>query len=137
VPHHAKVAVAVVIVGLVATVDLRGAIGFSSFDVFIHYALANASDFTQHVEDGRWPRSLNMVGAAGCLILFATLPWPSVTAGLIMFATGLAGRAIVLAGRRPHPTEPARHRTLVYGAGPTKWRALSDTADRRPMGTVE
>jgi basic amino acid/polyamine antiporter, APA family len=107
IPHHAEIALAVVVSALVATVDLRSAIGFSSFGVLIYYALANAAAFTQPNQDRRWPRWLNLLGAAGCLTLVATLPWPSVTAGLVMFAIGLAGRAIVLARRRPHRTEPA------------------------------
>jgi APA family basic amino acid/polyamine antiporter len=106
VPHHAEVALAVVVSALVATVDLRGAIGFSSFGVLVYYALANAAAFTQPVEDRRWPRGLNVLGAAGCLALVATLPWQSVVAGLAVFAVGLAGRALVLARRGPR-TEPA------------------------------
>jgi amino acid transporter len=61
VPHHAEVALAVVVSVLVATLDLRGVIGFSSFGVLVHYAIAiaNASAFTQPAEDRRWPRGLN------------------------------------------------------------------------------
>ncbi|MGC9671146.1 APC family permease [Planosporangium sp. 12N6] len=107
IPHHADVALAVMVSALVTMVDLRAAIGFSSFGVLIYYAIANASAFTQPARDRRWPRGLNLLGAAGCLTLVATLPWQSVIAGLPMFAIGLAGRAVALAGRGPHPTEPA------------------------------
>ncbi|MFI7547152.1 APC family permease [Actinoplanes sp. NPDC049599] len=100
VPHHAEVALAVVTVVLVATLDLRTAIGFSSFGVLVYYALANAAALTQPAADRRWPRGLNVLGIAGCLVLVATLPWQSVTAGLLVFAVGLAGRALVLARRR-------------------------------------
>ncbi len=103
VPHHAEVALAVVVSVVVSTVDLRGAIGFSSFGVLIYYALANAAAYTQPAADRRWPRWLNLFGVAGCLTLVATLPWQSVTAGLLMFAVGLGGRAAVLARRRPAP----------------------------------
>ncbi len=99
VPHQAEVALAVVVSVLVATLDLRGVIGFSSFGVLVYYGVANASAFTQSAEDRRWPRSLNLLGAAGCLVLVATLPWQSVVAGLVMFAVGLAGRAVILARR--------------------------------------
>ncbi|SNT44687.1 basic amino acid/polyamine antiporter, APA family [Asanoa hainanensis] len=100
VPHHAEVALAVVVSVVVATVDLRGAIGFSSFGVLVYYAVANASAFTQPREDRRWPRWLNVLGVAGCLTLVATLPWQSVIAGAVMFAIGLGGRALILAHRR-------------------------------------
>ncbi|HEY2669179.1 MAG TPA: APC family permease [Rugosimonospora sp.] len=99
VPHHAEVALAIVVSALVATVDLRGVIGFSSFGVLVYYAIANVAAFTQPAPDRRWPRGLNLLGAAGCLTLVAALPWQSVIAGIVMFAVGLLGRGIVLARR--------------------------------------
>lgn len=89
VPHHAEIAVAVVVCGLVATVDLRGVIGFSSFGVLIYYAIANASAFTQPAAARRWPRAFNVLGLVGCLVLVGTLPIASIFAGLGMFAIGL------------------------------------------------
>jgi APA family basic amino acid/polyamine antiporter len=99
VPHHAEIALAVVVSVLVLLVDLHGAIGFSSFGVLTYYAIANASAYTQTGADRRWPRWLNAVGVAGCLVLVATLPLQSVVAGLAMFAIGLGGRWL-LSGRR-------------------------------------
>ena len=96
VPHHAEIALTVVVATLVLTVDLRGVIGFSSFGVLVYYALANASAFTQPPAQRRWPRALNVVGLAGCLLLAATLPVSSVVAGLAVFTIGLLGRATVL-----------------------------------------
>lgn len=98
VPHHAEVTLGAVVVALVLTVDLRGAIGFSSFGVLVYYAIANAAAFTQPAEQRRMPRVLNVLGVAGCLVLVATLPVRAVTAGLVMFAVGLAGRALVARG---------------------------------------
>lgn len=100
VPHHAELALAVLVCALVLTTDLRGVIGFSSFAVLIYYAIANAAAFTQPARDRRWPRAVNVLGAVGCAVLVATLPVPSVLAGLIMFAAGLAGRLAVLNLRR-------------------------------------
>jgi basic amino acid/polyamine antiporter, APA family len=94
VPHRAEIALAVVVCILVATVDLRGVIGFSSFGVLIYYAIANASAYTQPVAQRRWPRVLNVCGVVGCVLLVATLPWLSVVVGLGIFAIGLTGRAI-------------------------------------------
>lgn len=106
VPHHAEIAVAVVVCVLVALLDLRGVIGFSSFGVLVYYATANASAFTQPAADRRWPRALNVLGVFGCLVLVATLPVAAVVAGLVMFAVGLGGRVVVLDRRqraRPRP----------------------------------
>lgn len=105
VPHHAEIAVAVIISVLVLTVDLRTVIGFSSFGVLIYYAIANASALTQPVTDRRWPRPLHVLGLVGCLSLVATLPWPSVAAGLMIFVVGLAGRRLVLRRRAGAETD--------------------------------
>ncbi|WP_084337235.1 APC family permease [Actinomadura oligospora] len=99
VPHHAEIALAVVVSVLVATADLRGVIGFSSFGVLVYYAVANASALTQPASDRRWPRGLNVLGLVGCLALVVTLPWQSVLAGIAMFALGLAGRWLILRRR--------------------------------------
>ncbi|MBD2764785.1 APC family permease [Kocuria sp. cx-455] len=104
VPHHAEIALAVVVSVLVLTTDLRGVIGFSSFGVLIYYGIANTAAFTQPPSDRRWPRWLNVLGVLGCLVLIATLPWQSIIAGLAMFAVGLLGRWIVLHRReKPGP----------------------------------
>src|ERR1700756_3354070 len=96
VPHHAEVALGVVVCVLVATVDLRGVIGFSSFGVLIYYAIANASAYTLPASGGRRRRIPNVCGLAGCLLLVATLPWQPVISGLAVFAVGIIGRAVVL-----------------------------------------
>ena len=95
VPHHAEITLAALVSVLVLSVDLRSVIGFSSFGVLVYYAIANAAAFTQPADQRRWPRWLNLLGAAGCLVLVATLPWQSVLAGLGMFALGLAGRWLI------------------------------------------
>jgi basic amino acid/polyamine antiporter, APA family len=96
VPHRAELALAAVVCVLLLAVDLRGAIGFSSFGVLLYYAVANAAAFTQPPEDRRWPRGLQVAGIAGCLLLAGTLPWTSVVAGLGVVAGGLLVRWIRL-----------------------------------------
>jgi APA family basic amino acid/polyamine antiporter len=95
VPHRAELALAALVCVVVLLADLRGVIGFSSFGVLVYYAIANASAFTQPPAVRRWPRWLNAVGLAGCLLLAATLPWQSVLVGLAVFAVGLGGRAVL------------------------------------------
>jgi APA family basic amino acid/polyamine antiporter len=95
VPHHAELAVAVVVCVLVLSTDLRGVIGFSSFGVLTYYAVANASAFTQPASDRRWPRTLNVLGVLGCAVLAFTLPIGSVVAGLVVLTVGVLGRLIV------------------------------------------
>jgi len=94
VPVVAQVAVAAVVVLLVATIDLRGMIGFSSFGVLLYYAVANASAWTQEDQARRWPRALQAAGLAGCLTLVVTLPPVSVVAGVAVLAVGCLGRAL-------------------------------------------
>lgn len=96
VPHHADVALALVVCALVLTVDLRGAIGFSSFGVLLYYLVANLSAFTQDSDHRRFPKSLQVVGATGCAVLVATLPLTSVLTGLAVFAVGIGYRMVRL-----------------------------------------
>lgn len=96
VPHRAELSVAAVVVLLVALVDLRGAIGFSSFGVLLYYFVANVAAFRQRGDARRYPLVLQAVGAVGCLVLAATLPWQSVVAGVIVVAVGVTYRALRL-----------------------------------------
>ena len=68
--------------------DVRGAIGFSSFAVLSYYAIANASAWTLSPHERRWPRWLAGIGLAGCALLALTLPGTSVLAGAFVLAVG-------------------------------------------------
>jgi len=92
VPHHAEVALAVAVCALVLAVDLRGAIGFSSFGVLLYYLVANAAALTQPAGQRRYPRPLQVLGAVGCATLLVTLPPASVAVGTVVLATGGAYR---------------------------------------------
>ncbi len=96
VPHHAEIALAVVVSLLVLTADLRSVIGFSSFGVLVYYLIANLAAASQPPEQRRWPRPLNLLGGLGCVALVATVPLASLIVGLMMFAIGLVGRFLVL-----------------------------------------
>ena len=93
VPRHAELAVAAAVIVLVVLVDLRGAIGFSSFGVLTYYAIANAAALTLMPEERRWPRSISVIGLVGCVTLVATLPLEAVAGGAAMFGIGLVVRA--------------------------------------------
>ncbi|MDP5184585.1 APC family permease [Blastococcus sp. BMG 814] len=92
VPHRAELALAAVVCVLVLTVDLRGAIGFSSFGVLLYYSVANAAAFTQDRAHRRFPRPLQVLGVVGCLVLVASLPVEAVAGGVVVFAVGIAYR---------------------------------------------
>lgn len=94
VPHRAEVALAVVVCVLVLTVDLRGAIGFSSFGVLLYYLVANLAAWTQTGEHRRFPRVLQGVGAVGCVVLVATLPPGAVLGGAVVLAIGVLARLV-------------------------------------------
>lgn len=88
VPHHAELLIGAAVAVLSLTLDLRGAIGFSSFAVLVYYAIANASAFTLSGDQRRWPRWLTVLGFSGCLILAFSLPWESLVAGAVLVALG-------------------------------------------------
>lgn len=81
IPHLAELTVGLVVIVLVATADLRGAIGFSSFGVLLYYAIANAAALT-------FSRVVPVIGLAGCLILAVSLPWRSAVAGAVVVLLG-------------------------------------------------
>ncbi len=89
VPHRAEVAVGVVVAVLAGLADVRAAIGFSSFAVLVYYAVANAAAWTLG------HRAVPAAGLAGCLLLAAFLPVPSVLTGAAVLAAGAAGYAAV------------------------------------------
>lgn len=104
VPHHAELAQAVAVCVLVLTVDLRTSIGFSSFGVLVYYLVANLAALRQPAAERRFPRALQVLGAAGCAVLVVTLPLPSVAVGAAVLAAGVGGRLVVSrlrAGRTP------------------------------------
>lgn len=90
VPHRAEIVVAVIVGVLVLTVDLRGAIGFSSFGVLLYYLIANLSAFSQG--ERRFPRVLFVAGAVGCITLVVTLPVASIVGGVVVIAAGVLYR---------------------------------------------
>ncbi len=89
VPHRAEVAVGAVVVLLTVLLDLREAIGFSSFTVLAYYGIANASAWTLPSEGRRWLRARAGIGLVGCVVLAVTLPGASVVGGIIVLALGL------------------------------------------------
>jgi len=92
VPHRAELAVGAVVAVLAATVDVRGAIGFSSFGVLVYYAIANASAWT--LTPTATSRILPVVGLAGCLTLASALPWTSVAVGTGVLGAGSLAYAV-------------------------------------------
>ncbi|MCQ9134077.1 APC family permease [Streptomyces hilarionis] len=92
VPHRAELAVGAAVAILAATVDVRGAIGFSSFGVLAYYAVANASAWT--LDPAPAKRALPALGLLGCLILAFALPATSVAAGAGVLAVGVVAYGI-------------------------------------------
>lgn len=94
VPHRAELLVGLVVSILAATVDLREAIGFSSFAVLIYYAVANASAWTLSPAEGRPPRIVPALGLIGCVVVAFALPLPSIVSGTAVLALGALVYAI-------------------------------------------
>ncbi len=99
VPHRAQLIVAVIVAVLALLVDLRTAIGFSSFGVLIYYAIAHLSALRLHHDEGRPPLMIPIVGFAGCLVLAAALPLSSTLAGIGVLLLGVLIRLAVGARR--------------------------------------
>lgn len=100
VPHRAELAVGALVAVVAATVDVRGAIGFSSFGVLVYYGIANASAWTL----GTRHRPLAGLGLIGCAVLAFALPLGSVLAGSGVLAVGVVAWAV--SRGRPVPPRP-------------------------------
>ena len=87
-PHRAELAVGVVVAVLAAVVDVRGAIGFSSFAVLLYYAIANASAMTLR------GKAIPVAGLVGCVVLAFSLPLSSVLTGAAVVVIGAAAYAL-------------------------------------------
>ncbi|MFJ9119751.1 APC family permease [Streptomyces sp. NPDC102394] len=92
VPHRAELAVGAVVAVLAATVDVRGAIGFSSFGVLAYYAVANASAWT--LSPAPVARLLPALGLVGCVVLAFSLPATSVVVGTGVLAVGVVAYGV-------------------------------------------
>jgi APA family basic amino acid/polyamine antiporter len=90
VPARAELALGAVVIVLVLTTDLRGAIGFSSFGVLCYYGIANASAATLSAAEHRPPRWLPVLGVLGCATLAVSLPIVAVLTGAGIVALGAA-----------------------------------------------
>ncbi|WP_282703355.1 APC family permease [Streptomyces sp. CC219B] len=100
VPHRAELAVGAVVAVLAATVDVRSAIGFSSFGVLAYYAVANASAWT--LDSTPAARVVPAVGLLGCVVLAFALPAVSVVVGASVLVVGVVAYGVrrwVRAGR--------------------------------------
>jgi APA family basic amino acid/polyamine antiporter len=87
-PYRAELAVGVVVAAVAAVVDVRGAIGFSSFAVLVYYAIANTSAWTLG------SRVIPAVGLTGCLLLAFSLPLTSVLVGAGVVLAGALGYGV-------------------------------------------
>ncbi|AOR32669.1 transporter [Streptomyces fodineus] len=92
VPHRAELAVGAVVAVLAAMVDVRGAIGFSSFGVLAYYAVANASAWT--LSPAPSARVVPVVGLLGCATLAFALPAVSVAVGAGVLAVGVVAYGV-------------------------------------------
>ena len=107
VPHRLDLALGVVLTVVVLVLDLRGAIGFSSFGVLVYYLVANVSAVRQASPHRLYPRALQWLGIVLCLVLLATLPPVAVAGGLLVIGLGVGVRALRLRhGRRDRLGRP-------------------------------
>jgi len=114
VPLHAELLVAAIAIALIATVDLRGAIGFSGVTILTYYAITNAACLSLPRAQRRWPRSIAAAGLLGCVAVAVMLPLAAIITGAVVLLTGIVIRRI---GPTAHSgpdidavTTPARRR---------------------------
>jgi len=89
-PAIAELVMALGAIVAVVFVDPVWLVGASSSAVLSYYAIAHASAIKQPESQRILPVVTPWVGLVGCLALVATLPWPSVVTGGVIFLLGLA-----------------------------------------------
>lgn len=103
VPQRAEILTGIIVVSIVLFADLRNAIGFSSFGVLLYYLIANAAAFRQSGSARRYPRTLQVIGALGCLVLVNTLPIVATLVGTGVVVIGIIYRLLRLRAARSTP----------------------------------
>lgn len=89
-PAIAELVMALGAILAVVFVDPVWLVGASSSAVLSYYAIAHASAIKQPESQRILPVVIPWVGLVGCLAMVATLPWPSVVTGGVIFLLGLA-----------------------------------------------
>lgn len=85
VPHRAEMLVGIIVILIVSSADLRGAIGFSSAGVLFYYFVTNLSALKQDKTHRLYPRFVAICGALVCALLVVTLPPTSLAvAGIVL-----------------------------------------------------
>jgi APA family basic amino acid/polyamine antiporter len=100
VPYLAEITVGLILAGVVLLVDVRSAIGFSSFTVLLYYAITNASAYTLKPGERLFGKKLATLGLISCLVLAFTLPVASVIVGSLVMLLGFAVYAVQRRERR-------------------------------------
>jgi len=117
IPLRAEAAITVIVIALTATVDLRGAIGFSGVTILTYYAITNAASLTLQPHQRRWPRSIAIVGIAGCLTLAVALPIAAIATGTVVLIVGAIAGRLTPSSNRPGRRPPRPREWRVRGRG--------------------
>jgi len=100
VPARAQLAVSAAVLAVLLTVDVGGAIGFSSLTVLGYYAITNTAALRLRPDERRAPRAVATGGLAGCLLLALSLPVESVLSGAAVLAAGVIAGVVRRRARR-------------------------------------
>jgi len=92
VPVRAELAVLVVVLAGVVTLDLTNSIAVSGLAVLTYYAVTNAAALTLAPAQRRWPPAVAVLGLVGCLALVAALPAAALVGGGAVLVSGVGAR---------------------------------------------
>lgn len=99
VPHVAELVEGLIVIVLVMTIDLRGAIGLSGVAVLTYYAITNAAALTLTSQQRRWPRAVAVLGLIGCVVMALSLPPTALGIGAAVLGLGVVFRLLSRPGR--------------------------------------
>ncbi|WP_141879519.1 APC family permease [Homoserinimonas aerilata] len=93
-PIVAEATLAVIAVAGILFLDPARLVGFSSCAVLAYYAIAHLSALRQPAGERWLPRTLQVLGVAGCLLLAFSLPLTAIVVTAAVLALGFALRAL-------------------------------------------
>jgi APA family basic amino acid/polyamine antiporter len=64
--------------------------------VLVYYFVANVAAFGQPPSQRRYPKAMQVAGAAACLVLVATLPVAGVIGGVVVLVVGVIYRSVAV-----------------------------------------
>jgi len=101
VPHRGVVVVGSAAAVVTLTGTLGGIVAAAAFAILIYYGIANLAAIRMPKDSKIVPDAVPWIGLAVCVILALSLPWQTVTTGLLILVAGISVRLVFASEKTP------------------------------------